>query len=126
MMSKVILLEGVFLGGVNFSSGLFGYADSRVCLLASYFANFYGREECGISSLDLYKAPVIEGTGKPQRNAYCQTREALLEAMSTGVRYDLDTPFVSSGKSPSLADSLHCLAFWNTKAHLSQVVPICI
>lgn len=41
-------------------------------------------------------------TGKLQRKAYCQNRNALLEAMSLGGRQDFDTPFVSSGKSLSI------------------------
>ncbi|KAK2756766.1 hypothetical protein FQN54_005212 [Arachnomyces sp. PD_36] len=82
---------------IPFSSNL----PDKVPVLSSvnddYFANFYGREECGISSLDLYKPPVIAGTDKLQRNPYCQDRNSLLEAMSLGDRFDFDSPFTSSG-----------------------------
>lgn len=61
----------------------------------SYFNDFKGTAVCKIMAADLYTPPVKTDEGY----SYCNSRAALLEALSGGGRHGFDTPYVSRSKS---------------------------
>lgn len=64
-------------------------------MVSSHLARFMGSDECGISSTSLYTPPTGDGA---LRNAYCQNRAALLDAMSNGGRQGTGTSYDPQGK----------------------------
>ncbi|KAL2004265.1 hypothetical protein VTN02DRAFT_3990 [Thermoascus thermophilus] len=62
-----------------------------------YLARFVGREECGISSKHLYNPPIANGDERELKDAYCQNRASLLDAMSNGGRHGFDAPYIPQG-----------------------------
>ncbi|PYH91341.1 hypothetical protein BO71DRAFT_359574 [Aspergillus ellipticus CBS 707.79] len=57
-------------------------------------APYVGRQECGISSLSLYNPPQPADDHHP----FCESRDALLHAMSSGGRHGFDAAYTSQGK----------------------------
>lgn len=81
----------------------FGADDDDVNF--SFFAHFEGRQDCGISSRDIYEAPPLTTTtaGEKQDQAktelpFCRNRATLLEAMNGGGRHGFDAPFWPKGE----------------------------
>ncbi|KAI9884502.1 MAG: hypothetical protein M1823_003717 [Watsoniomyces obsoletus] len=64
-----------------------------------YFRNFEGRQDCGISSQDVYVAPSTTGHdgNSIKKYPFCKNRAGLLEAMSGGGRHGFDAPFFPKG-----------------------------
>lgn len=82
-------------------------------MVSSYLARFAGRDECDISSTSLYTPPAGDGA---LRNAYCQNRAALLDAMSNGEHHGAGTSYDPQGKSfikreETLADNCRSVSF---------------
>lgn len=73
--------------------------DAHRVFSPSYLAQFVGREECGISSKHLYNPPTANGDELELKDAYCQNRASLLDAMSNGGRHGFDAPYIPQGKS---------------------------
>lgn len=57
-----------------------------------------GRQECDISSLSLFTPPQPGDGERAPGNPYCQSRDALLNAMSNGGRHGFDAAYTSQGK----------------------------
>ncbi|KAB8074446.1 hypothetical protein BDV29DRAFT_122431 [Aspergillus leporis] len=76
-----------------------------------YLARYVGHQECGISSLSLYKAPKTGGQRVPS-NSYCQTRDLLLSAMSNGGRHGFDEAYTSQG----------CFYRWYTNSEICEIL----
>jgi hypothetical protein len=68
-------------------------------IVNSFFSHYEGRQECGVSSTDLYVPPrVTKGDhDHALKHAYCHNRATLLEAMNGGGRHGFDTPFTPKG-----------------------------
>ncbi|KAK9333325.1 hypothetical protein V1520DRAFT_332341 [Lipomyces starkeyi] len=65
--------------------------DGFKTLSKDYFHDFYGAEECGLSSTDLYN-PHINADGTLTR-PYCANKQKLLDALSGGGRIGFNSPF---------------------------------
>ncbi|GAA82291.1 similar to An02g04010 [Aspergillus luchuensis IFO 4308] len=61
-------------------------------------APYVGRQECDISSLSLFSPPQPGDGERASSNPYCQSRDALLNAMSNGGRHGFDAAYTSQGK----------------------------
>ncbi|KAL4793253.1 hypothetical protein BDV19DRAFT_366894 [Aspergillus venezuelensis] len=69
-------------------------------------AQYVGRDECGISSQNLYLPP------HPGGELYCQSRESLLASMSNGGRHGFNAPYTSQG----------CSYHWYTNAEICEII----
>ncbi|PWY71627.1 hypothetical protein BO70DRAFT_373511 [Aspergillus heteromorphus CBS 117.55] len=78
----------------------------RTRLAHSLLASYVGRQECGISSLSLYNPP------QSADESYCESREALLDAMSSGGRHGFDAAYTSQG----------CSYRWFTSAEVCDIL----
>lgn len=67
-------------------------------LVHSLLAPYVGRQECDISSLSLFSPPQPGDGERASSNPYCQSRDALLNAMSNGGRHGFDAAYTSQGK----------------------------
>lgn len=63
----------------------------------SYFGQFEGQRECGITSKDLYIPPTLPSDGTPKHTLYCRNRATLLDAMSGGGRHGFEHPYFPAG-----------------------------
>ncbi|KAI9681363.1 MAG: hypothetical protein M1817_002646 [Caeruleum heppii] len=59
--------------------------------------HFEGRQDCGISSEELYVPPVSSSERGPSSVPYCKNRATLLEALNGGGRHGFDAPFSPQG-----------------------------
>ncbi|GLA25881.1 hypothetical protein AnigIFM63326_002669 [Aspergillus niger] len=78
------------------------YASSRQPVTSKdandLLAPYVGRQECDISSLSLFTPPQPGDGERAPGNPYCQSRDALLNAMSNGGRHGFDAAYTSQGK----------------------------
>ncbi|GKZ62546.1 hypothetical protein AnigIFM60653_010566 [Aspergillus niger] len=78
------------------------YASSRQPVTSKdandLLAPYVGRQECDISSLSLFSPPQPGDGERAPGNPYCQSRDALLNAMSNGGRHGFDAAYTSQGK----------------------------
>ncbi|GJP91179.1 hypothetical protein AnigIFM63604_008565 [Aspergillus niger] len=78
------------------------YASSRQPVTSKdandLLAPYVGRQECDISSLSLFSPPQPGDGEHAPGNPYCQSRDALLNAMSNGGRHGFDAAYTSQGK----------------------------
>ncbi|KAL8667033.1 MAG: hypothetical protein Q9202_000955 [Teloschistes flavicans] len=58
-----------------------------------FFHHFEGRQDCGISSTDVYLPPPAHLASAKSHSLFCRNRASLLEAMSGGGRHGFDTPY---------------------------------
>ena len=65
--------------------------------MTSLFNHFEGRQDCGISSTDIYIPPTPRHATDKKHSLYCPNRARLLEAMSGGGRHGFDTPYFPIG-----------------------------
>ena len=62
---------------------------------SSYFNDFEGATVCNIKATDLYAPPLMTNEGYSY--GYCNSRVALLKALSEGGRHGFDTPYFPNG-----------------------------
>ena len=65
--------------------------------MSSYFWHFEGRQDCGISSQDIYLPPLTAADERTRAFPFCKNRATLLEAISGGGRHGFDAPFFPQG-----------------------------
>ncbi|KAL1961919.1 hypothetical protein VTN77DRAFT_748 [Rasamsonia byssochlamydoides] len=90
----VWLIRDLFF--LPFSSSSTPSAGANLPATHDYLAQFKGRQECGISSLSLYNPPSVNDH-EELRDAYCQNRTSLLDALSNGGRLGFDAPYTPRG-----------------------------
>ncbi|KAI9848247.1 MAG: hypothetical protein M1838_000603 [Thelocarpon superellum] len=67
------------------------FAESQI---TDYFGHFQGRQDCGISSEDVYlPPPSTHRDGTKGQIEYCKNRATLLEALNGGGRHGFDAPY---------------------------------
>ncbi|OOF99616.1 hypothetical protein ASPCADRAFT_203388 [Aspergillus carbonarius ITEM 5010] len=92
------------------------YSSSRQPLTpkpaTDLLASHLGRQECDISSLSLFSPPPSGDSERVSSNPYCQTRDALLSAMSNGGRHGFDAAYTSQG----------CSYRWFTSAEVCKIL----
>ncbi|GLB06763.1 hypothetical protein AtubIFM57258_002080 [Aspergillus tubingensis] len=81
-------------------------------------APYVGRQECDISSLSLFSPPQPGDGERASSNPYCQSRDALLNAMSNGGRHGFDAAYTSQGKCQ--IDG--CSYRWFTSAEVCDIL----
>ncbi|KAJ9245425.1 hypothetical protein DTO027B5_3181 [Paecilomyces variotii] len=90
----VWLIRDIFFLPFSSSSSSPAQRSSQGVAPDDHLARFMGSDECGISSTSLYTPPTGDGA---LRNAYCQNRAALLDAMSNGGRQGTGTSYDPQG-----------------------------
>ncbi|OJJ76365.1 hypothetical protein ASPBRDRAFT_406209 [Aspergillus brasiliensis CBS 101740] len=92
------------------------YASSKQSLSPKdandLLAPYVGRQECDISSLSLFSPPQPGDGERASSNPYCQSRDALLNAMSSGGRHGFDAAYTSQG----------CSYRWFTSAEVCDIL----
>jgi hypothetical protein len=74
-----------------------GWMSSTDTTSDSFFAHYEGRQECGVSSADLYVPAKVTAGDHALKHAYCPNRAAVMEAMTGGGRHGFDALFSPKG-----------------------------
>ncbi|KAI2845990.1 hypothetical protein CAN33_008205 [Aspergillus niger] len=102
------------------------YASSRQPVTSKdandLLAPYVGRQECDISSLSLFSPPQPGDGEHAPGNPYCQSRDALLNAMSNGGRHGFDAAYTSQGKCHIDCFAPRCSYRWFTSAEVCDIL----